>query len=112
MLIFYILEYLFFLNIGVTFIISLIYVFIFIACRIKIQERVVRDYPAPAIAPLPPAPPPPPVSPPYHEYPVPQAPPYHEYPVPQAPPYHEYPVAQAPPSPWTTKTPYAPYPPY
>jgi hypothetical protein len=40
------------------------------------------------------------------------SPPYHEYPVPQAPPYHEYPVAQAPPSPWTTKTPYAPYPPY
>jgi hypothetical protein len=58
---------------------------IYIFCKVKINRRVVRDYPAPATAPPPPAPP-------FH---------------------HEFPMAQAPQLPWTTQTahgpPYTPY---
>jgi len=98
---FYMIKYLFYSNIGVAFIISLIYIFIFIARRIKITERIVQDYPAPAIAH------PPPVYPPL--------PHHHEFPIANAPPppnHHEFPIANAPPTPWPTKVPYAPYAPY
>ncbi len=84
--VFYILEYLFYSNIGAAFIISLIYIIIFITCRIRIRERIVQDYPAPAIASAPPPPPP--------------------------QPHHEFPVAKTPPMPWTNQVTYAPYAPY
>jgi hypothetical protein len=73
--------------IGVAFLISLIYIFIFIACRIKIRDRLVQDYPAPPTAPPPP-------------------------PLPPTPLHHEFPVAKTPPMPWTSEVPYAPYAPY
>jgi len=82
---FYIIKYIFFSNIGVAFIISLIYIFIYIACRIKISQRIVQDYPAPAIAHSPPVYPPLPLH------------------------HHEFPIATAPPPPWATNVPYAPY---
>jgi hypothetical protein len=74
-------------SIGVAFVISLIYIFIFIACRIKIRDRLVQDYPAPPTAPPPP-------------------------PLPPTPLHHEFPVAKTPPMPWTSEVPYAPYAPY
>ncbi len=101
----YMIKYFFYSNIGVAFIISLIYIFIYIARRIKITERIVQDYPAPAIAHPPPVYPPPPHQ---HEFPIANAPP----PPPPPPNHHEFPIANAPPTPWATKVPYAPYAPY
>jgi hypothetical protein len=74
---------------GVAFVISLIYIFIFIACRMKIRDRVVQDYPTHPTAPsAPPLPPPP------------------------APLYPQFPVVTNPSMPWTNEVPYAPYAPY
>ncbi len=77
-----------FFNTGVAFIISLIYIFIFIICRIKLHNRVQNSLTVPTAPPPPPLPAPPP-----------------------PPSYHEFPVAQ-PPQPWTSQTIYPPIKPY
>ncbi|CAF3489359.1 unnamed protein product [Rotaria sp. Silwood1] len=90
---FYTIDYLYsFLNVGVACIISFIYIIIYIACKMKIRQRVVHDYSAPVIA---------------HPTLVPFAPP-------PLPPHHQhaFPVAEAPPMPWINQAnnmPYATY---
>ena len=64
---------------GAAFIISLIYIFIFIACRIRIRDRVVPGYPV-----HPTAPPPPPAM------------------------NYEYPPLDSTDVPWTSEVPYTP----
>lgn len=66
---------------GAAFIISLIYIFIFIACRIRIRDRVVPDYPIRPTAPPPPAP----------------------------AVNYEYPLSNSAGVPWTSEVPYTPY---
>ncbi|CAF2469618.1 unnamed protein product [Rotaria sp. Silwood2] len=84
---------------GVACIISFIYIVIYIACKMKIHQRVVHDYSAPVIV----HPPPVPIA---HSSPIAMAPPspYHHYPT--------FPVADAPQSPWINQTNNVPYPPY
>ncbi|CAF0910691.1 unnamed protein product [Adineta steineri] len=98
--------------VGIVFLMCLMYIVVYIACRMNIRTRVQDSSTIAASAP--------PCSGAHHEFPVAQAAPFserhHLYPVLQAPPppifsgpQHEFPADKTPQLPWTVQAANAPY---